>query len=98
MNPAMIQLAIRALDVIFMGITAWDRYASMSPERRETADRVTELRGQVLAGEITAEQFQAELEQLSRSMMEKRHKAFAALPKPTHPDYVPPGPISRGGE
>ena len=79
MNP---MIALRLMDLIALGFTAWGRYQDQMALNKETAAHVAALRQKILTGELDDAAAATEIDKLIDTMQAKRRESFDRLPRP----------------
>ena len=79
MNP---MIALRLMDLIALGFTAWTRYQDQLAINQGVATKIGELRQKILTGEMSDEDAAAAIDALIDEMQTKRRNSFNRLPKP----------------
>jgi hypothetical protein len=81
MNPLIV---LKLLDLAMIGFTAYEKYQSQQAMNAPVSDKLAMIRKKILLGEMSYERAAAEIEEVTNAVIERRHKAFDALPTPGH--------------
>lgn len=72
-------VALKALDVAVLLLSAWERYAQSVSTREASVDRLNEIRERLKAGDVSEEDALRDLDALISDIQAKRQAAIAAL-------------------
>lgn len=77
-------VVLKLLDLVFLGLSAWERYDANRATGDSASNRIAGLRQRLLTGEITDAQAMTEIDALIDSVRARRAAAISRLPLPTY--------------